>query len=128
MPNAPVRFEVATANGLEDAFTRKQIFDLDIQVKIACPLHHVTHTPVKFKEFRRRYYYKKIHLILTYVVRYSLHHVSYAPVKFEVAIVNGLERYIITRNVTDGRTHARTDGRTYGRQTDCSTKLINHFF
>ena len=86
MTNAPVKFEVATANGLEDAF-----FDLDIQVKIACPLHHVTHTPVKFKEFRRRYYYKKIHLILTYVVRYSLHHVSYAPVKFEVAIFNGLE-------------------------------------
>ena len=44
------------------------------------------------------------------VTQYPLHHVIYAPTKFEVAMSNGLGEDTITRNVTDGRTDARTDG------------------
>ena len=55
MTFAPAKFEVAMSNSLgEDAFTRKYIFDLDLQVKITlnvaqCPLHHVTYVPTEFE-------------------------------------------------------------------------------
>ena len=55
MTFAPAKFEVATSNSLgKDAFTRKYIFDLDLQVKVTlnvaqCPLHHVTYAPTEFE-------------------------------------------------------------------------------
>ena len=55
MTFAPAKFEVATSNSLgEDAFTRKSLFDLDLQVKVTlnvaqCPLHHVTYAPTEFE-------------------------------------------------------------------------------
>ena len=60
---------------------------------------------------------------------------TYSTTKFEVPTYNGLGGDTFTRNVMDGRTHARTDGqtdrqtdgRTDGR-TDFDTKLIYPFF
>ena len=55
MTFAPAKFEVATSNSLgEDAFTRKYIIDLALQVKVPlnvaqCPLHHVTYAPTEFE-------------------------------------------------------------------------------
>ena len=64
--------------------------------------------------FRRRYIYKKIHLLaLTLgvkvtqnVAQYPLHHVTYSATKFEVATCTpyGLGGDTFTRNVTDGQT------------------------
>ena len=53
-----------------------------------------------------------------------LHHVTYSTTKFEVATSNGLGGDTFTKNVTDGRTYARTDG----RRTDFDTTLIYLFF
>ena len=85
-----------------------------------------------------RYIYKKIHY-LTFdldlrvkvtrnVAQYPLHHVTYSATKFEVTTFNGLEGDTFTRNVTHGRTDARTDGQTVGRRTDFGSKLIYPFF
>ena len=55
MTFTPAKFEIATSNSLgEDAFTRKYIICLDIQVKVTLnvaqrPLHHVTYAPTEFE-------------------------------------------------------------------------------
>ena len=55
MTFAPAKFEIATSSRLgENAFTRKSLFDLDLQVKVTlnvaqCPLHHVTYAPIEFE-------------------------------------------------------------------------------
>ena len=110
MTFAPAKFEVAMSNSLgEDAFTRKYIFDLDLQVKITlnvaqCPLHHVTYAPTEF-EVTRRSIFKKIQY-LTFdlgvkvtqnVAQYPLHHVTYPATKFEVARSNRLRGDTFTR-------------------------------
>ena len=104
MTYAPAKFEVATFNGLGDAFTKNK-FDLDLGVTQNAaqnPLHHVTYAPAKFEvevqQFRRRCISKKIYY-LTYdldlgvkvirnVAKYPLHFVNYAPAKFEIAMSN----------------------------------------
>ena len=86
--------------------------------------------------FRRRYIYKKMHYftfgldlgakVTQNVAQYPLHHVTYSPTKFEVATSNGLGGDTFTRNVTDGRIHARTDRRTDDRLT--LTRNYTFFF
>ena len=44
------------------------------------------------------------------VAQYPLHHVPYAATELVVARFNGLGGDTFTRNLTDGRTDARTDG------------------
>ena len=75
----------------------------------------------------RRFVYKKIqHLtfdldlgvkVTQNVAQYPLHHMTYSTIKFEVATSYGLGGDTFTRNVTDGRTYARTDGQTDDGQT-----------
>ena len=53
LPYVPAKFEVATVNGLGDAFPRNTLFDLDLGVKVTqnvaqYPQHHVTYAPAKF--------------------------------------------------------------------------------
>ena len=43
------------------------------------------------------------------VAQFPLHHVIYATAKFAIAMSNGLGGDAFTRNLTNGRTHARTD-------------------
>ena len=62
------------------------------------------------------------------VTQNPLHHVTYSPTKFEVATSYGSGGDTFTRNVTDGRTYARTHTQTDGRRTDFDTKLIYPFF
>ena len=47
------------------------------------------------------------------VAQYPLHHVTDAATKFEVAMSNGGDTF--TKNMTHGRTDARTDGPTLVR-------------
>ena len=50
---------------------------------------------------------------------YALHYVTYPGTTFQVATSNGLGGDTLIRNVTDGRTHART----YGRRTDIESDI-----
>ena len=45
VPYVPAKFEVATANGLGDAFTRKYMVTQNVA---QYPRHHVTYAPTKF--------------------------------------------------------------------------------
>ena len=130
----PAKFEVATSNGLGDAFIRKYIIWLLTLTLGQC---HAKHCLVPFaslglsctckvwscyvQRFRRSCIYKKIHYLAfdldpnrpwpqsqghRSIVHYLLHHVAYAPAKF----VNLLrptvkeEMYLFTRNMTEART------------------------